>query len=280
MGFATRRNGRVMSKLAVIAGQGELPAHVAQNAVNMGHDVVLLAINGQADADFSVFACETIQLGSMGKTLKQIKAHGCTQVVMVGKVLRPSMTALKPDATALKLLGKVITRGDDSLLRVISDFFAANGIETLSPDIFMPDRFLSSGVLAGPPPADDVMTDITLGKAVLGALGGLDVGQGVVVQTGRVIAIEAAEGTNAMLRRCAALIDPDASPAVFVKMPKTTQDRKLDVPTIGITTIKTTLDNGIGVIAVQAGAVLLADPIDAIKEICNARGATLVGLAE
>jgi len=278
MAFATQpRKSKAMGRLAVIAGQGELPAKIATNAEKLGFEVVVMAISGQADGDFSAFATETIQLGSLGKTLGQIQARDCAQIVMVGKVVRPSLGALKPDATALKLLGKVLTKGDDSLLRVISDFFANAGIETLSPEVFMPENYAAEGAIAGGPPGASADDDIALGRKVLSALGGLDVGQAIVVQNGRVIAIEAAEGTNAMLRRCAALLDPAAGDAVLVKMPKSGQDSKLDVPTIGVETIGAAAQSGITVIAVQAGAVLFADEIEAIRACCIAKGVTLVG---
>ena len=141
-----------MTKLAVIAGQGRIPVQIAEKAVSMGHDVVVMPIRGQADADFSAFVSLPITLGAIGGTLALMQEQGCTHLVMGGKVVRPSLAALKPDASAVKLLGKAMMRGDDSLLRVISDFFATNGIETLAPDQFMPDRLAPAGLLAGTAP--------------------------------------------------------------------------------------------------------------------------------
>ena len=121
-----------MTKLAVIAGQGRIPVQIAETAVSMGHDVVVMPIRGQADADFSAFVSLPITLGAIGGTLALMQEQGCTHLVMGGKVVRPTLAALKPDASAVKLLGKAMMRGDDSLLRVISDFFATNGM-TLAP---------------------------------------------------------------------------------------------------------------------------------------------------
>ena len=120
-----------MTKLAVIAGQGRIPVQIAEMAVSMGYDVIVMPIRGQADADFSAFVSLPIKLGAIGTTLALMQKHGCTQLVMGGKVVRPSLAALKPDASAVKLLGKAKMRGDDGLLRLISDFFATNGIEPL-----------------------------------------------------------------------------------------------------------------------------------------------------
>ena len=267
-----------MTKLAVIAGQGRIPVQIAEMAVSMGHDVVVMPICGQADADFSAYVSLPITLGAIGVTLALMQEQGCTHLVMGGTVVRPSLAALKPDASAVKLLGKAIMRGDDSLLRVISDFFATNGIETLAPDHFMPDRLTPAGLLAGTAPDATQKGDIALARRVLEALGGLDVGQAVVVQAGRVLAIEAAEGTNAMLRRAAGLIDESEIAAVMVKLPKSGQDRKLDMPVIGLATLESATAAGVGVIAVQAGGVLFAEAATELRKAAQTQGVTLLGL--
>ncbi len=267
-----------MTRLAVIAGQGKIPVQIAETAVSMGYDVVVMPIRGQADADFSAFASQPIALGAIGGTLALMQEQGCTHLVMAGKVVRPSLAALKPDASAVKLLGKAMMRGDDSLLRVISDFFAANGIETVAPEGFMRDRLAPVGLLAGRTPDTAQDEDIALARRVLAALGELDVGQAVVVQAGRVLAIEAAEGTNEMLRRVTGLVDAGESPAVMVKMPKSGQHMKLDMPVIGVATIESAADASIGVIAVQAGGVLFAEAASVLGEAAEARGVTLLGL--
>ncbi len=267
-----------MVKLAVIAGQGKIPSQVAKTAASMGHDVVVFAISGQADADFSDYVNRPISLGTIGATLAMMKEQGCTKMVMAGKVVRPSLAALKPDPSALKLLGKAMMRGDDSLLRVISDFFAAHGIETLAADGFLPDRLAPAGLLEGRALDVTQQNDIALACQILAALGALDVGQAVVVQAGRVLAIEAAEGTSEMLRRAASLVDLGESAAVMVKLPKSGQDRKLDVPVIGIGTIHEAAAAGVGVIALQAGGVLFAEAAPQLFEAAAAKGLTLLGL--
>ncbi len=269
-----------MAKLAVIAGQGQIPVQIAEMAVRMGYDVLVMPIAGQADADFSAFASSVIALGSIDKTLAIMLDEGCAYVVMAGKVVRPSLAALKPDASALKLIGKAMMRGDDSLLRVIRDFFAGNGIETLAPRDFMPDRLARAGLLVGRSPNAKQENDIALGRRVLAALGGLDVGQTVIVQAGRVLAIEAAEGTDEMLRRAAGVVDATESPAVMIKLPKSGQDTRLDTPVIGVGTIEGAADAGIGVIAVQAQGVLFAQSANILAGAAEAQGVTLLGFED
>lgn len=268
-----------MMTLAIIAGQGRLPLDIAKAAVDSGHQVCLFSIAGQADADYSAFSHHVIDLGSIAKTRSLMIEFGCDHMVMVGKVERPAWTSLRLDKDALSLLGKSLRRGDDNLLRLLAGYFSEGGIETISPDNFLPDRQLAVGRNGknGIDPAA-IADDIDLGKAVLEKLGALDVGQSVIVQQGRVMAIEAAEGTDAMIRRTASLLDKTAAPAVLVKMPKTEQDLRLDRPVFGIDTIRAAAQSAIGVIALSADGVLLADSVDKIIQTCEQSEITLVGL--
>ena len=134
------------------------------------------------------------------------------------------------DAAGMKLLGKLIKRGDDKILRVISQFFAEHGVKTIPVNMFLAGRAMPSGHVAGPEVDDYGQALIDIGVSILDKLGACDVGQSVIVQNGRVLAIEAAEGTSAMLARSENLIDADAGPAVFVKMQKSEQDHRLDKP--------------------------------------------------
>ena len=124
-----------MKRLAIIAGKGHLPIDVAKTATADGYDVLVLPIEGQADADFTGYKARAVQLGSIGKTRAIIEQHGIDQLVMVGKVQRPSIAVLRPDFDGVKLLGKMITKGDDNVLRLIAAYFAEKGIETIAPDL-------------------------------------------------------------------------------------------------------------------------------------------------
>ena len=139
-----------MTRLAIIAGQGNLPLQVARAADEQGLDVVIFPIEGQADAVFSGFVVQPVRLGAIGQTQGFLSHHDCRQMVMVGKVVWPSLGALRPDAAGVKLLGKLIKRGDDSVLRVISQFFADHGVKTLPVNMFLEGRTMPFGHLAGP----------------------------------------------------------------------------------------------------------------------------------
>ena len=266
-----------MARLAVIAGRGALPVTLADNARSLGEDVVILRIAGQADADFSTFEAFDVPLGAVGTARDIIREAGCDRVVMVGKINRPSLSQLKPDAAAVKLLARAVGRGDDALLRVISDFLAEAGIETVSPEHFLPGAMMPAGIVTGR--LDDAArNDIDRGTAVLDALGPHDVGQGVLLQDGRVIAIEGAEGTDGMLRRIAPLIDPAAPPAIFVKRRKAGQDSRLDIPVVGEETLRLAAGSGVRVVALEAGGVMLAAAPEMLWGLASDLDLTVIGI--
>ena len=267
-----------MTRLAVIAGQGNLPLQVARAADEQGHDVVIFAIEGQADAVFDGFVVQPVRLGAIGQIRDFLKYHVCSQMVMVGKVVWPSLGALRPDAAGMKLLGSLITRGDDSILRVISQFFAENGVKTLPVNMFLEGREMPYGHLAGPSLDNHSKSLIEIGESVLCKLGACDVGQSVIVQNGRVLAIEAAEGTSAMLWRSADLIDANAGPTVFLKMQKLGQDHRLDTPFVGAETVRAAAAVGINVLAIESGAVMLADDLQKLSDLCEGYGISFVGI--
>ena len=273
-----------MKRLAIIAGKGHLPIEVAKTATAEGYHVLILTIEGQADADFTGYQASSIRLGGIGKTRSIITRQEIDQLVMVGKVVRPSIAALRPDFDGVKLLGKMMTKGDDNVLRLIAAYFAEKGIETIAPDRFLPGRKMPLGVIHNGVSADQGNISpegdeaIACGVSVLAALGTHDVGQSVIVQNGRVIAIEAAEGSDAMIARSATLLDPDGGVACFVKMAKSAQDLRLDVPVLGGDTIRAAAIAGLSLLAVEAETVLLADNLASIRATCAAHSITLIGI--
>lgn len=267
-----------MTKLAIIAGKGRIPEDVGHAALASGHDVIIMPLENQADGDFSDFETVPIGLANIGQTRRLMHAHGCDAMVMVGKVQRPRFSDLHPDMDGVKLLGKMLLRGDDQSLRLVADYFTGYGIDVISASDLLPGRQLGEGVHVGTKLTKQNQADIDMGCVVLDSIGHHDVGQGLVVQDGRIIAIEAAEGTNAMLARSADLLDDTTTEAVFLKMPKSVQDIRLDIPFIGLETCDVAKNAGIGVIAIEAGRVMLADPPDVVMAACDSASITLVGL--
>jgi DUF1009 family protein len=269
--------GQLVGKLAVIAGQGSLPEALANSAREQGHEVIIFTVAGQADAGFSGFETLAIPLGAIGRTRELLVKSGCTRMVMAGKIIRPSLAQLKPDAAAVKLLARAVGRGDDALLRAIADYFAEAGIETIAPDSLMSRAAMPKGALAGTLDPE-LQPDIDLGVAVLESLGAHDVGQSIIIQDRRVIAVEAAEGTDAMLARAAELLDETGPAAIFVKCRKSGQDERLDVPVVGAETLRLAAAAGIAVLALQADGVMLAAPAGTLGEMAADLNLTVVGI--
>ena len=267
-----------MTRLAIIAGKGQLPVDVAAAASASGFDVLILPIKGQADVDFTAYQTMPIGLGAIGEARTIMVQHKIEKLVMVGKVSWPSMAALRPDFDGVKLLGKMITKGDDNALRHVAAYFGEKGIETMAVEAFLPHRKMPLGLVAGAKPDVQSMDAIALGAAILAALGTLDVGQSVIVQNGRVIAIEAAEGSDGMITRAAGLLDPAGGIACLVKMRKSAQDSRLDMPVVGCNTILSAANAGMSLLAIEAETVLLADDISAIKALCETHSVTLIGI--
>ena len=159
----------------------------------------------------------------------------------------------------------------------MNDFLAEAGIETVSPEQFLPGAMMPVGIVTGS--LDDATgEDVNRGMAILDALGAHDVGQGVVLQDGRVIAIEGAEGTDGMLRRIALLIDPAAPPAIFVKRRKSGQDTRLDIPVVGEETLRLAAASGVRVLALEAGGVMLASAPETLWKLAFDLDLTVVGI--
>jgi len=264
--------------LGIIAAAGTLPKVVAEAALAQGQEVFVIPLRGVADADYTGFRHQEIRVGAFDAILKALKKEGCRQVIMTGKFVRPGLASVIPDLRSSRLVVKLLSSGDNAALEIIRDEFAKEGIEIMDVTSILSDAMAAEGLIAGSDPDDVAWSSIRTGQKLLASLGPFDVGQSVVVEGNRVLAIEAAEGTDTMLDRCAALVDPDLGPAILVKMRKPDQDDRLDPPVIGATTLIRAADAGISIIAVEAGGVLIAEE-DEVKAIAAARGLTIAGIA-
>ncbi len=265
-------------RLGIIAGKGLLPLDVAFAARIDGYEVFIFPIIGQSDAIFDGFTVVPIRLGAIANARAAMLESGIRQLVMVGKVGWPSLAALRPDFDGVKLLGRMITKGDDGALRLIKSYFMEKGIDILGVDLFLRDRKMPIGVISGPAPTAEESAIIAQAVSVLSALGSHDVGQSIVAQNGRILAIEAAEGTDAMLTRCHGLIHASDGIACFVKMAKSHQERNLDTPVIGCKTIEVAANAGIGLVAAEAGKVLLADDLERLGATCEQLNVRMCGI--
>ncbi|HEV7335746.1 MAG TPA: UDP-2,3-diacylglucosamine diphosphatase LpxI [Bosea sp. (in: a-proteobacteria)] len=255
-------------RLAILAGAGEYPAHVARNARAAGAEVYVAALSGAANiADFPGCDAQEYRLGQLGRLLDALKRREVTDIVMIGALPRPSFGALAPELSTLKYLphfARAFQGGDDHLLRGVVSFFEGQGFRVGSPAEMAPEIVAPLGALGRTVPASVARDALLRGFDLLAALSPFDIGQGAVIADHRVIAVEAAEGTDAMLERVATLVRAGRlklgkGDGVLVKAPKHGQDLRVDMPAIGPDTVARVAEAGLAGIAVRAGGVLVGD---------------------
>lgn len=255
--------------VAVVCGGGSLPATVADALVGQGRGVVMFPLHGWADpATVERFRHHWIHIGQLGRFSRLARSEGCRDLVLIGTLVRPTIRQLRLDIETLRVMPRIIRAyrgGDDHLLsgvgRILEDYgFRLVGAHEVAPQILAP---LGHVGRFAPTPRDEA--DITRGLALLAATGPFDVGQAAVVADGRVLAVEAAEGTDHMLAHIAEMrrggrIRSAAGTGVLVKAPKPSQDRRFDLPTVGPSTVQHIAAAGLAGLAVVAGGVIIAEP--------------------
>ncbi len=266
-------------RLGILAGGGTLPGRVAEAARAAGRAVFLVGLEGFAEAAvLAPFPHAYARIGAAGRILALLRDHACQDLVLVGPVRRPSFFDVRPDAESARILariGRAAFSGDDGLLAAVVRVLSEEGFRVLGVHEVLTEALAPPGQLGRCAPDALALADIRRGIAVARALGAADVGQGCVVQQGIVLAVEAAEGTDAMLARCPGLALPGPG-GVLVKLVKPGQDRRADLPTVGPDTVRRARDAGLRGLAFEAGGAILADRANTIA-LADAAGLFLLG---
>ena len=272
--------------LAIICGGGTLPFAVADAVTKYGRRVVLFAIRGWADPKRVVdYPHYWAALGQFGAFCRLARREGCQDVVLIGSMVRPAIWQIRPDLKTLRLLPRIFgifRGGDDYLLKGVAAIFEEHGFRLLGAHAVAPEILMPEGTLGRERPTDRDNADIAKGLAFLTAASPFDVGQAVVVADARVLAIEAAEGTDSLLERIAQLRQTGriaSGRGVLVKAAKRNQDRRLDLPSIGPQTVEGAARAGLAGIAVVAGSTVVAEPAQ-IGAIADRAGLFVLGLRE
>ena len=268
-------------RIGVVAGSGDMPERVIAACRDSGRNPYVIGLKDQADpASFSRPPDAWIRLGQAGKGVRLLKSAGAEEVVLVGGVTRPPIHSLRPDAKTARFLlriGRSYYR-DGSILGAIAEGLEAEGLRVVAPEAFAASLAAEARVYGDHAPNAAQNADIERGFEVARALGAQDVGQGVIVQQGRVIGVEAAEGTDALIERCGPLLAAGEG-GVLVKACKPGQDIRIDLPTIGPRTVANAARAGLAGIAVGAGRALILDA-DAVPRAADAAGLFVVGVEE
>jgi len=266
-------------KLGIFAGSGDLPGRIISTCREGGRDVFVVAFNGITDAEAIGDAPHAwVGLGAIDKTITLMHEAGCGDVVMAGPVDRISLSSLAIDRRGLKVLMRhgMSALGDNKLLSLIVAELEGENFRVVGIDDILSDILAPAGPIGTLVPDDEAQADINAGVAVARALGALDVGQAVVVQQGVVLGVEAAEGTDALLARCATL-RYEGRGGVMVKLKKPGQERRADLPTVGLRTIEAAQKAGLVGIVVEAGGSIVVDRVD-VGRAADAAGLFVVGI--
>jgi DUF1009 family protein len=268
------------AKLGILAGGGKLPGQLIAAACASGRELFVLAIRGHADPTLTEGLPHAwIRLGEAATGFDLLRANGVEEVVMAGAVRRPSFAEMRPDFRTAQFFARVGLKGvgDDGILKALVGELEKEGFRVVGVQSVLGGRMLAEmGPWGAVRPDVSAEVDIARGLAVCRALGGVDVGQATVVQQGIVLAVEAAEGTEALLAR-AGQVRRAGVGGVLVKIAKPGQDRRMDLPTIGVETVRQALAAGLAGIAVEAGATIVIDGPAVVAE-ADAAGLFVCGI--
>jgi hypothetical protein len=282
----TTAASEISSPIGLIAAGGVMPFAVADSLRARGIQPVLFALKGACDpVAVERFRNHWISVGQVGRAMKLFRAENCRDLVFIGTLVRPALSEIRLDWVTLRVLGRVwaaFRGGDDHLLSGIGrileqDGFRMVGIRDVAPDLLVPE-----GCLTRTMPGENAAADIVRGREVLRALSPFDIGQAAVVIDGHVVGVEDIEGTDGLLARVARLrkegrIRARASRGVLVKAPKSGQDLRFDLPTVGPRTVEGAAAAELAGIAVVAGNTIVVEP-QAMIEKADAAGLFVTGL--
>jgi DUF1009 family protein len=271
--------GNASDKIGIIAGGGQFPLLFAGAVRRHGLKVYAAAHQGETDETLAdqVDALQWVRLGQLGKIIDFFKKEGVIKTVFIGSITKTNIFRdVRPDLKGLGLWNKIDIKQDDSILRAIADRLAKDGIEVVASTSYVPELLFPQGILTRKKLTKEQKNDIVFGWKIARAMGGLDIGQCVVVRNQTVLAVEAIEGTDAAIRRGGTL---GKEKAVVVKLKKPNQDLRFDLPAVGEKTIVSMLEVKAAVLAVEAGYALFFDR-ESVIQAADAAGLVVVGVTE
>ena len=274
-----------MQKLGLIAGGGTLPVEIAEHCRRSGRPLFVIRLKGFAGEALAPYAGAEVGMAELGKCFKALKRAGCQAVCLAGNVTRPDFASLIPDLRGLAVLPAAIAaarKGDDALLRLLLGEFEKEGFSVEGAHEVMDDLGLPAGPLGAIAPSEANLADVARALEVARAIGAMDIGQGAAVCRGLVLAVEAAEGTDAMLARVAELPEalrgrPGACAGVLAKAPKPMQETRIDLPTIGPATVRGVARAGLAGIVGEAGGLIVLER-EMVIELADELGLFILGV--
>lgn len=267
------------AKLGIVAGGGRLPSLLIDACREAGRDFFVLGLKGQADPAVVETAPHAwIRVGAAGKGFAILHEQGVEELVMAGHIRRPSIADMRPDLRVVRFFAKLGRKGvgDDGLLRAVIRELEEDGFRVVGADDLLPALKAEEGPIGARQPDRQAEADIARGIEVLTALAAVDVGQSVVVQQGIVLAVEAIEGTDAMIARSGEL-KREGPGGILIKLSKRGQETRVDLPTVGPETVTRATEAGLRGIAVEAGGTIIVDRAELVDRADRA-GLFVVGI--
>jgi len=261
----------------LIAGNGRFPLLALESARRLGHDVTVIAIEEEASREIEALAprCYWLSLGQLGKLIEILKQEGITEVAMAGQVKHAKIfSSIRPDWRLAKLLASLPWKNTDGLIGGVVKVLEDEGIHLRDSTALLKPLLATPGAMTRRKPSKDETADIEYGRRVADALSAFDVGQSVAICERACVALEAMEGTDAMLRRAAALVN--GRRLTLVKAARRREHLLFDVPVAGFDTIPVMRETGATALAVEAGRTLLLDR-EKMIEAANEAGIAILG---
>jgi UDP-2,3-diacylglucosamine hydrolase len=269
-------------KLGLLAGNGRFPFLVLEAARSLGHDITIIAVKEEADADLEAAAAtpvpvpiHRVSLGHLGTCLQILQHAGVTHAVMAGQVKHTKIFGVVPDLTFMGLLTRLTSRNTDALIGAVADVMRERGIELIDSTALLVPLLAAAGVMTAREPTEAETASLTFGYRMADAIAGLDIGQTIAVKHSAVVAVEAMEGTDAVIARAADLAGPGV---LIVKVAKPRQDMRFDVPVVGMPTIQAMARAGASLLSLDAGKALMFDKAKMVAA-ADAAGIAIVGRA-
>lgn len=254
-------------KYGLIAGNGRFPFLVLQGARDCGADIVVAAIKEETAPEIEDHApnLEWLGVGQLGRLIRYFKRQNVSHVIMAGQVKHHQIFRLNalPDLRMVRLLARLSAKNTDSLIGAVADELAREGMTLVDSTTFLESLLAQDGVLTSRAPTKQELADFEYGLGIAQEIGRMDLGQTIAVKDRAVVAIEAMEGTDAVIKRAGEVTH--GRPFVVIKRAKPNQDMRFDVPVIGLPTIETMMGAGASAIHLTAGKTLLFDRDELIR---------------
>ncbi len=281
----TRDPGHLNAPLGIIAGAGGLPLLVAQGARAAGRRLVVVGLRGWADPKLAQHAEAMVYRGvvRVGGWISALRAHGCREAVMVGRVRKADLFAMPrwrqwllylPDLTTIRVYYALRDRRNEALLQAVANEMERRGVPLIDSTTYCPQALAAEGVLTPGKPPRSVLEAAAFGWPILKQIAGLDIGQSIAVREHEVIAVEAIEGTDALIERAGALCRSGGW--TLLKAGKAGHDMRFDVPTIGPQTIENLHAARASGLVVEAGATLILER-EKTLELAARLGVAVIG---